>query len=1243
MVNRGTRLLAAALLSAVVCSGVVGPVGAQVPSADQRCIAAFNQGVRKVAKAQSKIVKKCPADFAAGRLISSTAEECVTSDPKGRLQQAVDKASAKTALLCTGVTPAFGTTPPGPAYARASVGQIDLTHETLARNLNTGLMGTAAGAACQAAVSDTLLKCADRRLREYLKCQKDALRSGAATDAASLAAACLGSGSSSQPDPVGHIQADCDLKIGSAVLQRCSTVDLGIAFGPCYPSDANEATDCLKRESACQLCQMVNDVDALSRDCDLFDDGVGTNGSCGSECPDGIVQNDESCDDGNAADNDGCSDHCTIEGGWACTGEPSVCTRKCGDGALDAGEACDDGNIAAGDGCSNACDVENGYECSGAPSVCAKKCGNGAINASDGEVCDDGNHAANDGCSATCQVEDGYNCAGQPSVCTFVCGNGTFQSGETCDDNNAANGDGCSHVCKIETGWLCSGQPSVCAPQCGDGLKRGGEGCDDGNLLSGDGCSFLCQVEPGFLCAGAPSNCIAVCGDGFIRGFETCDDSNNVSGDGCSATFCRQEPGSTCLGQPSVCTPDCGDGNLDAGEDCDDGNPSNGDGCHGNCTIEAGYSCSGQPSLCGPTCGNGAINAGEECDDGNALNRDGCSAGCRNESGWLCPTPGAPCNQYEIVIDSPANGTFTTSGTAVITGHYTLLPAGQAAVTINGVPANSVNTTLRTFSHTITLNPPPAFSPLQPIGTASGRDGVYNAVVAVSYNTSVADGAFSPQSVAMRMNDTGLDSVEPLVAGLAAGQLDLATILPPGTVLIDDCFINAIGCWGSAQVAIANPPPSFSSLQLFMDSQPGVVFGDIRINNLRVDVDINGSGLVPDCGLRLTATQLRLTGNYSLEPAGNPTNDIDVNLVTNPLGVTFTGFNHTFTSGLCDAPIIGDIIQAFLPDIESATTDGIRGFLSDPDGAGPQDSPIAAAIQSTLAGISISGPVGEGVGLQFESPLFQIAEDNTGITFGSNSRFRVSIGTGPGQCLPPPGAPDFTASYSKPEAFPVFGPTAPVSHLPYGLGIAISSAGFNQLLRGQTECGIMRSSLTEIDLDGAGGSPPVSISAGLLALIVPEFAQLPPATPLRIDVAPTIAPIVTGNAGPAGELTELKLAQVMISIVEPGPETVWMRGALDARLGLNLAFLPDGSGLAITLSEPQLSDLAISIIDNPLGANEAQVETVLPALVQPLIPDLAGALSGFPLPQFFGLGLQGVEVSRSGQFLGLFANLAAAP
>jgi hypothetical protein len=272
------------------------------------------------------------------------------------------------------------------------------------------------------------------------------------------------------------------------------------------------------------------------------------------------------------------------------------------------------------------------------------------------------------------------------------------------------------------------------------------------------------------------------------------------------------------------------------------------------------------------------------------------------------------------------------------------------------------------------------------------------------------------------------------------------------------------------------------------------------------------------------------------------------------------------------------------------------------------------------------------------TPLFDIAEDNVGISFKSDSRFTVSVGNGPGQCIPPPGAPDLTASYSKTDAFPSFGANSPVLHLPYGLAIAISSAGFNQLLRGQTECGLMRTSLSTIDIDGPGGAPPLAITSTLLSLLVPEFGQLPPGTPLRIDIAPTLAPIVTGNAGPGGELTDLRIAHVAIEIVEPGPETVWLGGAFDARLGMDLEF--DGSGLAITLGEPSESDTTMTVIYNPLGVDEAQLESVLPGVFTPLIPQLAGALSGFPLPEFFGLSLHGVEVSRTGQFLSLYANLA---
>ena len=75
----------------------------------------------------------------------------------------------------------------------------------------------------------------------------------------------------------------------------------------------------------------------------------------------------------------------------------------------------------------------------------------------------------------------------------------------------------------------------------------------------------------------------------------------------------------------------------------------------------------------------------------------------------------------------------------------------------------------------------------------------------------------------------------------------------------------------------------------------------------------------------------------------------------------------------------------------------------------------------------------------------------------------------------------------------------------------------------------------------------------------------------------------------------------------------------------------------------EAADMIMTVIYNPLGTNEAQLEETLPAVFRPLVPSLAGALSGFPVPQFFGLSLQGVEVSKNGDFLALFANLAATP
>ncbi|MEW6272693.1 MAG: hypothetical protein AB1689_25735, partial [Thermodesulfobacteriota bacterium] len=129
-------------------------------------------------------------------------------------------------------------------------------------------------------------------------------------------------------------------------------------------------------------------------------------------------------------------------------------------------------------------------------------------------------------------------------------------------------------------------------------------------------------------------------------------------------------------------------------------------------------------------------------------------------------------------------------------------------------------------------------------------------------------------------------------------------------------------------------------------------------------------------------------------------------------------------------------------------------------------------------------------------------------------------------------------------------------------------------------------------------------------------------------------------SGPAGELGELAVAHVLVELVQDADlptEQVRLVLAVDARLGLELAFQPGGIGFA--LSTPTAADVTVSLLANPLGVSEAALQGFLPSVLAGFLPDLASALQSFPLPSFLGLSLSGVEVSRTGAYYAIFADL----
>ena len=170
------------------------------------------------------------------------------------------------------------------------------------------------------------------------------------------------------------------------------------------------------------------DADCVSGICNLLGGRLCAEAN---ECGNGQKDLREACDDGALEPGDGCSSRCLFEVDVACEQDTQcdsgVCNsqgsqacelaNECGNGRVEDEETCDDGNNLNEDGCSSTCLLEVGVSCdkggdceSGVCDLlesmqCEPKdtCGNGQIELT--ETCDDGNIDAGDGCDPVCARE----------------------------------------------------------------------------------------------------------------------------------------------------------------------------------------------------------------------------------------------------------------------------------------------------------------------------------------------------------------------------------------------------------------------------------------------------------------------------------------------------------------------------------------------------------------------------------------------------------------------------------------------------------------------------------------------------------------------------------------------------------------------------------------------------------------------------------------------------------------------
>lgn len=590
------------------------------------------------------------------------------------------------------------------------------------------------------------------------------------------------------------------------------------------------------------------------------------------------------------------------------------------------------------------------------------------------------------------------------------------------------------------------------------------------------------------------------------------------------------------------------------------------------------------------------------------------------------------------LISTPRDGTIVPGSSTVVTGSLPDDVALGGTLLVAGIETPVAPD--RTWSQTVPVDTTRIVTEI--IADYTAPNGVHWIDrMSVIHGPRLDEGEHSPDGVGMRFTNTGLTNLSPVIQDLSAGAFDISALLMAQNPLFDEenAFLH-FDVSGNAFDA------GIGGVALTAQSTNNGVATTISITDLYVGVKMrisDGLAINIDCSLELQIPSTTIQATFDLEPQASSPSHVDVNLVGSPAVNTGT-VNYEFISGICDGDtfLLGDIVNAFAgPQIQALVGQGFSSNLGDPDGAGPADSPIADAIETALAEISIAGSVGEAVHANLDAPFTLIDEGGDAIDFRADADFFTTVGAGPTDCQPPADAPDLDATYDVPGAYPALGSTTPGGD-PYGLGLVISSSAFNQLLGAMTECGVLNQQISEISLGGAT----LPVTSSVLAGLVPQFANIGADVPMRIDVKPTAGPFLTGGTGPNGEPAELMLANLHLDFVEPkadGTEVPWLRLAVDAPLGFDLDYDAAGGVLAPVIGAPPASAVGARVVSNEVGAVEADIEALFPNLFPLFVGALRDTFAAFPLPSFLGLQLEVLDVARHGNHFVLYGNLNKVP
>ena len=581
----------------------------------------------------------------------------------------------------------------------------------------------------------------------------------------------------------------------------------------------------------------------------------------------------------------------------------------------------------------------------------------------------------------------------------------------------------------------------------------------------------------------------------------------------------------------------------------------------------------------------------------------------------------AGCNGLNV----DQRGVYTSQPTTTITGDITVAN-GQTLVslTVNGVDAAVED---KRWSADVPLDGEAIFNAVDVVATYSSGE-VRRERRTVVYGDGdhaevLPEGATLSDAVGLRVNERSFSKLGPVVKSLTS--FDPSAVAPPGTVFLDECITQVIFCVVYVRASTGGVA-SIQDFSVALDSNQGNVRAVVTLSGMHVPVAVNAQvfGAPVNCTMNVDAASITIDGNYALQPDAVDPHFLDVNLVGASPVVTLGGVESDFVGGVCSIPGIEQIVGLFLPDVEQMMRTSLTTLLGDADGSGPVDAPVAEAVEGALSQLNIAGEIGTALGLQLDSTIQSADEDPAGIGLRATAAFAAdSVAVG---------APDLTGSVGFPgDGLGVLPSTTP-GGAPFDVAVGASATGFNQLLAGETERGLLN-----VDLTSLGGVP---LTLKALYDLVGAGGLVTEDRPLAIALRPEVAPIVTPGPGPGGALGELVLHGYRATIRTTDDNAVFLELVLDFRTGVGLQL--GGDGLRFSFDAPAPEDLAVTLTQNPNRLPESLVTGVFGQVTPQVFVSVQDVLPSFPLPGFAGLGLAPVEIGRVSSGFVLFADLVPA-